>query len=166
MGLEIRLIRVTIIDREQKVSFLATQETMLRLVAGCSANPATLGELLVAADIYEPGIAAAVMADLMEFDKVIRQKGTAFIDTAITQSRTRQEEFRPAFQVINEVTEQEAYNPRGGQLVVIDLAGGVIRASAGVEISLSGEVKVEAGKKPPIPTVTYILPEHWTIETL
>jgi hypothetical protein len=160
------LIRVTITDLEQTVSFLTDQATLQRLIAGCSANPASLGELLIAADIYQRGIAAAVMADLMEFDKAIRQNGTGFIHAAIAQAKARGETFQMTFQVIDEITAEEALNPRGGELVAIDLTNQVIQPSAGVEITRSGEVNVESIQQSPLPTVTYILPEKWTIQAL
>ena len=164
IGLEKRLIRVTITDREQTISILTNREALQRLIAGCSANPASLGELLIAADIYQRGLAAAVMADMMEFDKAIRQNGVGFIHAAIRQAEARGETFLLAFQVIDEITAREAYNPRGVKLVAIDLNEQVIRSSAGVEITRSGEVNVETGKPSPLPTVTYILPERWTVQ--
>src|SRR3990172_8649089 len=166
IGQEIRLIRVTIIDSEQTVSFLTSKETLLRLIAACSANPTSLGELLITADIYQRGLAAAVMADLMEFDKAIRQSGTDIIHAAITQARAKEEAFLPAFQVIDEITAEEAYHTQGGELVAIDLTRQIIRVSSGLEVNHSGEVSVEAKKKSPLPTVTYILPEIWTIQAL
>jgi hypothetical protein len=166
MGQEIKMIRVTISDAEQTVSFLTNKETILRLIAGCSANPARLGELLIAADIYQRGLAAAVMADLMEFDKAIRQNGADFIHAAIAQARVKEETFLPAFQVIDEITAQEAYATHRGDLVAIDLARQIIRASAGLEITHSGEVNIEAETKSLLPTVTYTLPEKWKFQAL
>jgi hypothetical protein len=160
------LIRVTITDREQTVSFLTTRETALRLVAGCSVDPASLGELLIAADVYQRGLAAAVMADLMEFDKRLRQQGAGPLQAAIRLSRERGELFQPAFQVVDELSGQEACQPRGAPLVVIDLARRAIQHAGGFEIDRSAEVGVEAGREAPIPTVTYILPENWTIQAL
>lgn len=160
------MIRVTIADSEQTVSFLTNQETLLRLIAGCSANPASLGELLIAADIYQRGLAAAVMAELMEFDKAIRQHEVDFIHTAIKQARSRQELFLPAFQVIDQITEEEAYATEGVELVVIDLANQIIRTSTNLEITHSGEVNIEAENKALLPKVTYTLPEKWKIQPL
>ena len=160
------MIRVTIIDSEQTVSFLTNKETLLRLIAGCSANPASLGELLIAVDIYQRGLAASVMADLMEFDKALRQNGVDFIHAAIGQARAKEEAFLPAFQVIDEITAKEAYDTQRGELVAIDLSRLIIRASSGLEITHSGEVNVEAGKKSPLPTVTYTLPEKWKFQAV
>ena len=160
------MVRVTIADQEQTISFLTREETVPRLVAGCSANPANLGELLIAADIYQRGIAAAVMADMIEFDKAILHHGPGWLHAAISQVEAKGEIFLMSFQVIDEITAREAYNPRGGRLVTIELTRQVIQSSPGMEIQRSGEIVVESGKQAPLPSVTYILPEKWTIRSL
>jgi hypothetical protein len=160
------LIRVTISDREQTVSFLADPETLRRLLAACSANPSSLGDLLIAADIYQRGLAAGIMADLMEFDKSLRQQGASGIHAAIRQARAEGKAFAPAFQVFDEITAEEASNPGSDELVAIDLIQQVIRPSAGIAITRSGEVDVAATDKSPRPTVTYILPKRWTMRPL
>ncbi len=63
------MIRITIKDARQIISFLSDEDIFLRLIAGCSANPSNLGELLIATEIYHRGITATLMGDLMEFDK-------------------------------------------------------------------------------------------------
>jgi hypothetical protein len=160
------LIRVTIVDQDQTISFLANPETLRRLIAACSAGPANIGELLIAVDIYQRGIAAAIMADLMEFDKSLHQNGDAAIQASFSQARTAPQDSLPAFQVVDAITAQAAYDPGGGELVAIDLTSQTIRHSAGIVIARSGEVKVEAADKSPLPSVTYILPEKWAIQPL
>lgn len=106
------------------------------------------------------------MADLMEFDKAIRQNGAGFIHSAIAQAKASGETFQLTFQVIDEITAEAAHKPLGGKLVAIDLNSQVIRPSAGVEVTRSGEVNVESEKQSPLPSVTYFLPEKWTIQAL
>jgi hypothetical protein len=160
------MIRVTIIDAKQTVSFLTRQETTRRLVAGCSANPADLGELLIATDIYERGIAGKVMGGLMEFDKAILQKGPNFVHEAISQTEAEGEPFEMTFQVIDEDTEREARQSRECELVIFDLTKRTIQTSHELEITSSGEVQVNSGERGTSPTVTYILPQEWVIESL
>ena len=164
--MENTLVRITITDHDQTVSFLSNRETLLRLVAGCSVNPASLEELLIATDIYQRGTAATLMADLMEFDKALRMKGADFIHAAIAQARTREEPLALAFQVIDDITTEEAFIMRGCDLVVIDLAQQVIQPSAGIVITSEGEINVDTDKKLIKPTVTYILPQEWTVQAL
>lgn len=164
--MEKTLVRVTVTDFEQTVSFLTKRETLLGLIASCSVNPASTGELLISADIYQRGIAAAVMAELMEFDKSIHRKGVNSFHTAISQTREKGEAFVPAFQVIDEITAEEAFSQRGCELVAIDLIQQVIQFSAGLDITTAGEITVETDSRSPKPTVTYILPQGWAVQTL
>lgn len=159
------MIRVTIKDTEQTVSFLTNKNTMLRFVAGCSINPANLGELLIATETYERGIASAMMADLMEFDKALSRKGSGIIQDAISAALDKGEALEAAFQVIDESTEREAMHPRACELVVLDLTQHTISASEGVTIPLSGEVHVSIGEGRTNQSVTYILPQDWTIQS-
>lgn len=139
---------------------------MARLVAGCSADPATVGDLLVAADIYEPGLTARVTAELMAFDNAIRREGPAFAHKAVGKARESQEPLAMTFQVIDEVTEGEALRPSGYPMVVFDLPGKVIRRTSGMELSAAGEVRIHDRGGAPDRTVTYFLPQGWRIEPL
>jgi hypothetical protein len=160
------MIRITIQDTQQTISFPSDEDTLLRLVAGCSVNPTSLAELLIASNIYQRGIAAAIMADLMEFDKTLRRKGPEFFHKIITQSQEQASSLELTFQVFDEVTQQAATQPMAGELVLIDLSKQTIRASAGVRIPSAGEVRILAGETTRHPTVTYILPQNWVIEPL
>lgn len=157
------VVRITIRDPEQTVSFLTTEATILRLVAGCSASPATLGDLLVATDTYQRGVAASVMADLMEFDKVLHREGAAFIHNAIRLSRDSGKPLERAFQVLDEITESEARECRGCEVVMIDLGKQTISVSKGLTIPASGEVRIYEDEVLTDRTVTYILPQGWKI---
>ena len=160
------MIRITIMDTQQTISFPSDEEALLCLVAGCSVNPTSLAELLIASDIYRRGIAAAIMADLMEFDKTLRRKSPDFIHAMISRAQKQGQPLKLTFQVFDEVTGQVATQPGAGELVVIDLAVQTIRVSAGVHISTVGEVRIHAGESARNPTVTYILPQNWTIQPL
>lgn len=160
------MIRVTVKDPEQTISFLAKAETMFRLVAACSINPANLGQLLIAAETYQRGLAASVMAELMEFDKALKREGSAFIHEAIAEAQDKGEALAITFQVIDESTKLEALWPRNCELVVFDLNKHLITASEGLEIPASGEVTIHSGEALTEQRVTYILPQSWTIELL
>jgi hypothetical protein len=160
------LIRITIKDAQQTISFPGDEEALLRLVAGCSVNPTSLAELLIASDIYQRGIAATIMADLMEFDKTLRREGPDFIHTLISQAQEQGQPLDLTFQVFDEVTGKVASQPVAGELVLIDLVAQTIRASAGVHIPTAGEVRIRAGDTARNPKVTYILPHNWTVQPL
>jgi hypothetical protein len=160
------LIRITIQDGQQTISFPADEETLLRLVAGCSVDPTNLAELLIASDIYQRGIAAAIMAELIEFDKSFRREGAESIHALISRSLEKGEPLELTFQVFDELTGQAATQTATGELVLIDLSARTIRASAGVHISTAGEVPIRNVKSSPSPSVTYILPKSWAVQPL
>ncbi len=160
------MIRTTIRDADQTISFLANLDTVLRLVAGCSINPANLGELLIATDTYQPGLAAAVMADLMEFDKFLSREGSHFIDDAISSARAQGKTVDIAFQVIDESTEQEALQPKESKLVIFDLTQYLIEVSKGLDIPQAGEVHIQTTNVKTDSTVAFILPRNWTMRSI
>lgn len=139
---------------------------MLCFVAGCSINPANLGELLMATETYQQGVTASIMVELMEFDKKLRNKGPSFIHEAISSAQARRKLLEITFQVIDERTKREALVPRECDLVVLDLTQRNIIASEPLEIPFSDEVHIYNGQTRTNKTVTYILPQNWTIETI
>ena len=159
-------MRVTIIDAQQTISFLAGQDSLLRLVAGCSANPGDIGELLIATDLYQRGIASAVMADLIEFDKMLQRQGASPFQDALEEAKRQDEPLQMTFQVIDQTSQEEALQPRAGELAVIDLTACEIHVSPGLQIPSSGEVRIHTGQRLTDKHVTYILPQQWKIEAL
>jgi hypothetical protein len=70
------------------------------------------------------------------------------------------------FQVIDEMTEREALVARENELVVLDLAQHDIIASESLDIPFSDEVHIYNDQTQTSKTVTYILPQNWTIEPI
>ncbi len=157
------LIRLTIQDKKQTISFLVNEKTLLRLVAGCSINPADLGELLIASDIYQRGLAVELMAGLMDFDKAIHRQGPAFIHHAIRKAEESGQDVGIAFEVIDEITRTEALHSSSYPLVVINLSDHTIRSSREIQIFPDGDVGIQIGDVESDRRVRYILPQEWTI---
>jgi hypothetical protein len=160
------LIRVTIIDAQETISFLASQDSLLRLIAGCSVNPGNVGELLIATDLYQRGIASAVMAGLMEFDKMVQRQGPDSFRNALEQAKQQEQPLMMTFKVIDQASQAEATQPRACELAIIDLTSCKIRTSPGLQIPPSGEVRIHTGQTLTDKHVTYILPQQWKIEAL
>ncbi len=160
------MIRVTIKDANQTISFLAERATLLRLIAGCSINPADLSELLIASDIYQRGLVADLMAQLMSFDKAIHRQGSDFIHQAISSAEGKEQPFEIAFQVIDELTQDEAFQARRCQLAIVDITAHKIRKSQDLEVLPAGEVRVQIDGAETNRLVRYILPQDWEIENL
>ena len=163
---ERELIRTTIRDTNQTISFLTNRDTVLQLVAGCTINPTNLGELLIATDTYQPGFAADLMADLMEFDKSLSREGSQFIHDAISLARAQGKTADFSFQVIDDSTEQEALRPKECDLVIFDLTQYRIEVSKGLDIPKSGEVHIQTTNGKTNSIVAFILPRNWTMQTI
>ena len=160
------MVRVTIKDVRQIISFQAEKATLLGLIAGCSINPADLSELLIASDIYHRNLVAKLMADLMTFDKALHRQGPDFIHEAITQAEEKGQPLVMAFQVIDEITQNEAFQTRNCQLAIIDLTAHAIRKSHDLEILPEGDVRIRIDGAETNRMVRYILPQGWVIENL
>lgn len=158
-------VRVTIRDGEQVVSLLAGRDTALRLVAGCAVNPLSLDELLLATEVYQRGIAAWLMADLMTFDKAWRRQGQAYIQRAFDPDDGAENQ-PVAFQVVDELTEEAAHAPAAGGLVAIDLPAHHIGVAGDLEVLREDQVLVHTGERLTDQSITYILPQEWEIEPL
>lgn len=120
----------------------------------------------MATETYQQGIATSIMVELMEFDKKLRYKGPEFIHEAITSAQAHGKALEMTFQIIDERTEREALIPRACELVVLDLAQHKIAASESLDIPFSDEVHIYTGQKQTDKTVTYILPQNWTLESI
>ncbi len=160
------MVRVTVKDSQQTISFLAGEDTVRRLTAGCSVSPSSVEALLVATDLYERGISARVMLALMNFDKTLLREGAASIHQAIRSAAEQGQPLDLAFEVIDEATERAALERRGCEVVVFDLTDHVIRVSGAVPILASDEIRIHDGNETTNRTVTYILPQGWTIQPL
>jgi hypothetical protein len=105
------------------------------------------------------------MADLMEFDKTLHRQGEDPIHAAISQAHEQGQALQLTFQVFDEVTKQEATQPWTPDLVLIDIPEHSIHAPVSLNILASGEVRIRPGEGSTSPTVTYILPQDWTIQS-
>lgn len=160
------MIRVTVKDPQHTVTFLADRDTLLRLVAACSSRPANLGELLIACEVYQKGITAQVMAELMEFDKALRRGGSEFLREAFDDTQGKDASLPTAFQVVDDHSERAALTGGDQELVIIDLVERTISTSQEELVASSGEVLVQVGERTTEQAITYILPKEWNIQPL
>lgn len=137
---------------------------MLRFIAGCSINPANLGQLLLATETYQQGITANIMDELMTFDKMLRRQGPDSMSEVVATAQEQGKALEMTFQVFDERSEREALVPRVCEMVVLDLTRQAIFTSESLEIPFSGEIHIHTGQALTDKKVTYILPQNWTIE--
>lgn len=149
------MLRITLRDGEQTISFSEGLETARRLVAACASRPESIGELLIAAEVFERGIAARLMDELMTFDKGLQREGAAFTSRALDGGG--------AFQVVDAATEEAALAPLGEGLVLVDIPAQRIGHSAGIELAAEGEVGARDDTGLSERRITYVLPKEWAL---
>ncbi len=159
-------IRITLRDTEQTISFLSNEDTLHRLIAACSAEPTTVAEVLTAADIFEQGLAARVMAELMEFDRTFQSEGLEPIHRAMHEAAQNGRPFEGAFQAVDRLTKQEALRPAHSDIVLIDLIDRQIGLAADLTIETTGEIRLKTKAGVTDRKVTYMLPQSWKIARL
>jgi hypothetical protein len=149
------VLRITLRDGDQTISFVEGPQTARRLVAACASRPTTIGELLVAAEVFERGIAARLMGDLMAFDKGLQREGPAFANRALAGSA--------AFQVVDAATEEAALAPREDGLVLVDIPAQRIHHTPTIALSAEGEVAARDREGLSERRITYVLPNEWQL---
>lgn len=159
------MIRVTLKDTEQTISFLTTTGVARRLVAACAANPNAAGELLRATEIFQRGVAVAVMNSLMTFDKTLQQHGLAQAQQALNAHPESNDIVHGAFQVVNDETEALASSPAGNGLLILDLARRAITAAGDFTVEVEGEIRAHNGEALTDRSITYVLPKTWTVHS-
>lgn len=160
------MVRLTLRDAQQAVSFLVEEEVLRRMVAACSTNPSTLEGFLLAAEAYQGGITQRVFDELMEFDRVCAREGLSAVQRQIQAARQRGEQYPFAFEVVDEVTEEESRAARGTGLVLIDLTQKTIRTSPGLEMPVYAEIQLHDGTELTGESVTYRLAAEWKVGSL
>ena len=160
------MIRVTLEDPQETISFLASEAIARRLVAGCSANPGTVGELLLATEVFRQGIAVDVMASLMEFDKALLRGERLPPAPDAAEPESNSSEVHSAFQVVDAQTEAQALSPTREGLVIIDLEARTISANSSLQIQASGELLAYSGNVLTDRAITYVLPKEWSLRAL
>lgn len=159
------MIRVTLKDTEQIISFLTSKDIARRLVAGCASNPDSAGQLLRATEIFRRGIAVAVIDSLIAFDKALQQQGPAHAQQMLSAHYESDDIVQGAFQVIDAETESLASSPAPGGLLTLDLARRAISATGDFSVETEGEIRAHSGEKLTDRAITYILPKAWTVHT-
>lgn len=156
--------RVTLKDPEQTISFLTDADIANRLIAGCAANPGTIGELLLATEVFRRGITTAIMSSLIAFDKALQRDGAA---KALELATTAADDqiVCGAFQVVDGQSEALAFDDGDVPVLILDLATRTIRATGDVQVQASGEILAHDGQRLTGRAITYVLPQGWSVQT-
>lgn len=156
------LLRITIVDPEGGISFVADAEALPAFVAACSRNPSTADELLQYVDTNYGGIRERVLNGLAIFDERNGNGNYAAIHQALAFCAPHE---LPPFRVVDEATREASLRPVKAGAVLFNLRKKRIVQIQNTwrEITRSGRAPVFDGESHTGRMFTYRLPRDWAI---
>jgi hypothetical protein len=155
-------MRFTIVDHGGTVTFVDDGFMMMPLVAACASNPNSLREMLSRANEIDRRFRIRVMMGLAIFDEHNIEGNYEAIHRTLEKVEGSDE---PVFRVVDDVTRDRSLNPTRTGLIIFNIKDRrivqVINLFYAVE--RSGEVHLHTGSRYSRRTVSYDLPEAWSI---
>lgn len=135
---------------------------MLPLVAACASNPPSLAEMLARVHQIDRRLRDRILSGLAIFDEHNVEGNYQAIHTALGQVDEAQE---PVFRVVDDVTRQRSLEPTRTGLIIFNLKDRRIVQVMNqfYAVERSGEVHLHNGARYSRRTVSYDLPESWSI---
>jgi hypothetical protein len=155
-------MRFTIVDPRGSISFVDDGFLMLPLVAACASNPTSLQEMLARVDQIDRRLRDRILIGLAVFDEHNVEGNYAAIHRVLTEGTVERE---PVFRVVDDLTRQRSLEPTRTGLLIFNLKDRRIVQVLNhfYEVEREGEVHLHNGEKYSRRTVTYSLPESWSI---
>lgn len=155
-------MRMTVVDRNGTVSFVAHCSAAVALTAACSRDPATLGDLLDASVAYDRGLRRRILSGLAVFDE---HNLPGNLEVVHRQLETYAPGEMPPFRVLDSVTREASLRPVRAGIVLYNLvAKRIVQIENTYEpLSRSGEVNFHNGQFLSIRLVPYQLSPFWSI---
>jgi hypothetical protein len=155
-------MRFTIVDPAGTISFVGDGFLMLPLVAACASNPATLPQMLARVDDIDRRLRNRILNGLAIFDEHNIEGNYAAIHAQLENPAEEQE---PVFRVVDDLTRQRSLEPTRTGLIIFNLKDHRIVQVLNhfYAVERSGEVHLHTGSRYSRRTVTYELPESWSI---
>jgi len=155
-------IRFTIIDDNQTISFVGPCHAIKMLAAACSAQPASIRDLLDRCKVYDPDLIESVLFGLAIFDEHNTPEFPEAFHRAI---ETQASSDLPPFRVIDDATKRASQVQAGSGLIIINLRA---RRIIQVQNSYADVQRVDRGRvrrdgKPTTFLYHYKLPDEWRI---
>ncbi len=156
------IMRYTVIDPTGTISFVASCDALIPLVAGCARDPRTLEELLSFADEYAAGIKEQVLCSLSVFDEHNTVENHAAIDGALVHLKPHE---LPTFRVFDDRTRQASLTPVHAGIVVFNLrAKRIVQIqNSFAEIRRKGRARAAQPASPDRRLIKYELPSYWSL---
>ena len=156
------IMRYTVIDAGGTVSFVASCDALLPLVAACARDPRGLSELLSYADEYATGTKESVLCSLAVFDEHNSPEHHEAISEALDHCRPHE---LPAFRVFDDRTRQASLTPVHAGIVVFNLrAKRIVQIqNSFLEIKRKGRARAAQPARPDRRLIRYELPAYWSL---
>lgn len=155
-------MRFTIVDADGAISFVGDGFLMLPLVAACATNPHSLGEMLARVDQIDRRLRERILAGLAIFDEHNVEGNYDSIHRTLAKIGSGSE---PVFRVVDDLTRQRSLEPTKTGLIIFNLKDHRIVQVLNhfYAVEREGEVHLHDGRRYSRRTVTYTLPESWSI---
>ncbi|GAC1468754.1 MAG: hypothetical protein NVS2B16_25470 [Chloroflexota bacterium] len=155
-------MRFTIVDLAGTISFVGDGFLMLPLVAACAANPRTVQEMLAHVDRIDRRLRNRILSGLLIFDEHNVSDDYSAIHAALTTTQGAEE---PVFRVVDDLTRERSLEPTKTGLILFNLKDQRIVQMLNhfYAVERSGEVHLHNGERYSRRTVSYSLPESWSI---
>lgn len=156
------VMRMTVIDRNGTVSFVAHCSAALALTAACSRNPETLVDLLDASVAYDRGVRRRILNGLAVFDEHNLPDNLAAVHRQLESLAPGE---MPPFRVLDAKTREASLRPVRAGIILFNLvAKRIVQIENTYEPLLrSGEVNFHNGQFLSIRLVPYELSPDWSI---
>lgn len=155
-------MRFTIVDPKGAISFVGDGFLMLPLVAACASNPGTLTEMLARVDQIDRRLRDRILSGLRIFDEHNVENEYDAIHRVL---ETSEEHDEPVFRVVDDLTRERSLQPTKTGLLIFNLKDHRIVQVLNhfYAVERQGEVHLHNGARYSRRTVTYNLPESWSI---
>ncbi|MFN8558768.1 MAG: hypothetical protein U0531_15990 [Dehalococcoidia bacterium] len=156
------LLRMTIVDPNGTISFVADAEALAALTAACSRNPRTVDDLLTSSDLNYGGLRDRVMNGLAMFDERNTPGNLAAFHQALAYCAPHE---LPPFRVLDDATREASLRPVKAGAVLFNLKQKRIVQIQNTyrEITRNGRAPIFDGETHTGRMFTYRLPREWAI---
>ena len=156
------VMRLTVVDKDGTVSFVAHSSAAVALTAACAADPPSLDALLTAAQRYDKGLRQHVLDGLAVFDRHNNANDLRIIHGLLATLPPRE---LPVFRVLDDVTRQASLNPvRAGVVLYNLIRKRIVQIQNTYEpLARAGDVNYHNGRFLSIRLLAYELPAYWSI---
>jgi len=152
-------MRFTIVHSDGAISFVGDGFLMLPMVAACASNPVSLAELMARVDQIDRRLRDRILSGLAVFDEHNVEGDYREIHQTLESGA------EPVFRVVDDLTRQRSLEPTKTGLLIFNLKDRRIVQVLNhfYAVERSGEVHLHNGERYSRRTVTYQLPESWSI---